>query len=95
MLFFLPSGWWVSITKEESAMTELRQMRQSRNRDIEEIESRDYGGRDMVEEWNEIQNNIDRFTRCYGEKVDDKNKDSDSEKDNSEPNESCIDTSIV
>jgi hypothetical protein len=31
-------------------MTELRQMRQSRNRDIEEIESRDYGGRDMVEE---------------------------------------------
>jgi len=31
-------------------MPELRQMRQSRNRDIEESESCDYGGSDMVKE---------------------------------------------
>lgn len=58
------------LSKEDTALKELREMRHSRSRDMEKSDSRDDGGRDMVDDRNDNRNSNDRFGRDRDDKQD-------------------------
>jgi len=73
------------MSKEETALKDLREMRQSRTRDMEKSDSRDDSGRDMADDRNDNLNSNDRFSRDDDNKQD---TDKDSGADNSAQNNS-------